>query len=229
MSATIRQIVDDAQGIVGEVAGAGVQTFSEDRMFADAIRGFNLLFKEYFWDQYLRWSKLTLDGTLGVVTSTTELATVLDFEDVLSVHRDKEEAPLPTMPRKKNPFARLATGQVVLYWTALEAVDANYATKRLQFYPKTSVGIVNVCARHYPLDTLVASWDWENVMYLDRDMLAYATAFTALAGDDLNPGAADVAKNMMEKKLNTIRGSLATRPKALGSGLDVPNRWRETL
>lgn len=227
MSATIRQIVNDAEGIVGEVAGAGVQTFSEDRMKADAIRGFNLLFKEYFWDQYLRWSQLTLDGVLGVVTSTTALATVLDFEDVLAVHRDQEESPLPIMPKRKNPFARLATGQVVLYWTALGATDTNYATKRLQFYPKTSVGIVNVCARHYPLETLQTDWDWEDIMYLDRDMLAYATAFMTLVGDDLNPGAADVAKSLMEKKLNTIRGSLAARPKAIGSGSDIPSRWSE--
>src|SRR6266404_5305657 len=98
MSASVRQIVNDAQTIVGEVAGAGVQAYSEDRMKADAARAFNMMFKKYHWHQYRKWQTVTLDGVLGIVTAAADFTKVLDFEDFISVHRDGERKPLPILP-----------------------------------------------------------------------------------------------------------------------------------
>jgi hypothetical protein len=61
MSATVAQVRDDALTIIGEVAGTGVQTYSEDRVKRDVVRSFNLLFKKYNWDQYSDWLHLELD------------------------------------------------------------------------------------------------------------------------------------------------------------------------
>lgn len=228
MSASVREIVTDAQGIVGEVAGVGVQAFSEDRMRDDAVRGFDMMFKKYYWEQFLKWDRLLLDGTLGIVT-TDELELVKDFEDISSVHPDGLAVQLPVLPRKLNPFAAFNTGTSVVCWTSLNTRDANFPKRKLQFYPKTSVGYVNICSRQYPLDAIAETWDWEDIMYLDRSLLAYATAFMTLVGDDLNPGAAGVVKSLLEGKFKDITGALAGRPLAMPTVPTVPNRWAERV
>ena len=65
MSATIREIVNQALTVVGEVSGPGVQMYEDDRMKADAVRAFNMMFKKYPWQQYLKWFTVALDGVSG--------------------------------------------------------------------------------------------------------------------------------------------------------------------
>ena len=87
MSATIREIVNQALTVVGEVSGPGVQMYEDDRMKADAVRAFNMMFKKYPWQQYLKWFTVALDGVSGR-PSTGPFNQVLDFEDFVAVHRD---------------------------------------------------------------------------------------------------------------------------------------------
>lgn len=221
MSATIREIVTEAQSIVGEVDGAGVQTYSDDRMFRDAVRCFNLVVKKYEWQQYTEWSEHTLDGALGIVDAAA-FTTVRDFEDFLHVKREDEEDDLPILPRNINPYK--LSGSTVLYWTALPVTDENYAARRLQFWPKEATGIVQVQARVYPESPL----DWATVFYLDKDMLAYGTAFMTLIGDDLNPGAAEANRLLMEMRFNDITTGLARRPIGVSHTGNIPTDWYQS-
>src|SRR5262245_60049344 len=119
MPATIRQVVDDALELVGEVAGSGVQMFGDDRMRKNAIRGFNMLFKKYPWHQFIKWYRLELDGVLGVV-KTDSFEQVKDFEDFFHVSRDGETNQVPIWPRHGNPFAGgIIGGTQLRYWTSL--------------------------------------------------------------------------------------------------------------
>ena len=93
MSATIREIVNQALTVVGEVSGPGVQMYEDDRMKADAIRAFNMMFKKYPWQQYLDWFTVTLDGTTGR-PNTGPFNQVLDFEDFIAVHSDGANSPV---------------------------------------------------------------------------------------------------------------------------------------
>ena len=43
-------------------------------------------------------------------------------------------------------------------------------------------------------------------------MLVYATAFMTLSGDDLNAGAADVVRNLMEMKYKDVMTALGSHP-----------------
>ena len=92
MSATIREIVNQALTVVGEVSGPGVQMYEDDRMKADAIRAFNMMFKKYPWQQYLNWFTVTLDGATGR-PKTSPFEQVKDFEDFIAVYRDQEAHP----------------------------------------------------------------------------------------------------------------------------------------
>lgn len=219
---TIREIVDDALNVLGEVSGAGVSTYSDDRMMADAIRSFNLLFKKYYWPHLMQWFRVALDGTLGIVPANT-FQYVRDIEDFHSVYRDTETKPLPLLPKMVNPYS-LATGTRVLYWTFLPVTDANYANRYLQFWPKGSTEYVNVLARVYPKDN-ATPWDWDDEMPLDHDMLVCGTAWHTLASDDVNPGAQDAQRNMMEMRFKDVLAALANQGVSLHSGTAIPTRW----
>lgn len=222
MPATFRQIVDDALGVVGEVAGIGVQQYSDDRMFADAVRGFNTVFKKRFWHPYRIWITLTLDGVLGIAT-TDDFDQVIDFDDIQSVHRGNESAPLPILPTALNP--NVVTGTRARYWSSLPATNANYAGKKIQFWPKASVGTIDVMARIYPLPPPALTFDWEDTIYLDRDMLVYATAFMTLSGDGLNSEAANVAKSMMDMRYRDVTSGLGNHAIAVERGSTIPLDW----
>lgn len=222
MSATIREIVDDALTIVGEVSGAGVQAYSDDRMFADCIRAFDLLFKKYRWDQFIAWTTLTLDGVTGKIT-TNDFTHVKDFEDMLAVHIAGESYPLPTLPLRVNP--NTIKGNKPRYWASLPATAADYLTKRFVVYPITAIGNVDVSTSVYPIAN-GSDWDWTDVMQLDKAMLSHGVAFMTLSADETNAGAADAQRLLMEDKFATVKGLLSDRPIAIGSnGPRIPSEW----
>jgi hypothetical protein len=225
MPATIRSVVDDAQELVGEVSGPGVQMYSDDRMFADAIRSFNMLFKKYNWRNYCDWLQLTLDGVTGTVT-TDELQYVQDFEDFIAVRRDGSYTNLSIAPRTLSPFqSDMSSGLSPLHWTSLNVLNPKYAKKRIYVLPWTATGKINVFAKFYPV--LNDAWDWQDTFYMDRDMLVYGTAWATLSMDDLNAAAADMAKNMMEMRYKDIQAQLASFDLSFGSGgrSGIPNEW----
>jgi hypothetical protein len=224
MPATIRQIVEDSTELIGEVAGVGVQTYTEDQLRNHAIRGFNLLFKKNAWEQYRKWFRLSLDGTLGVV-STDSFESVLDFEDFIGVYRDAETKKLPILPKGFNPYT--ISGTQVNFYTSLHVTDANYAKRRLQFYPTTSVGFVNILARVYPLTAPETQFDWEDTFYLDRDLLVYATSFMALIVNSLNADAAATCKSLMEGRYADIIAGLSDHPIPISTNPTIPRAWGE--
>jgi len=201
--------------------------FSDDRMFADAIRAFNMLFKKYNWRNYCRWLQLTLDGTTGKVT-TNDLQYVIDFEDFIAVRRDGAHNDLSVRPRGINPFSGdITSGTSPRYWDSLHVTDLSYATKRIYVLPITSTGLINIHAKFYPNLT---GWDWEDTMYIDQDMLEYGTAYMTLAQDDLNGAGADMAKNMMEMRYKDIQGQFASQEIHFGDSRGgIPTSWQEVL
>ena len=228
MSATIREIVNQALTVVGEATGPGVQVYEDDRMKADAIRAFNMMFKKYPWQQYLAWFDVELDGLTGV-TTTSPFEQVKDFEDFIAVHRGGETSRLPIAPTRMNPNTLASGGTQVMFWTSMNATNPLYAKKKLQFYPFKSIGRIDVLAKVYPLKPGQIQFDWADVLYLDTDMLVYATAFMTLAGDDLNASAAEVARNMMEMKYRDIMAALGNHPIPIHTDSSIPRTWHEAV
>lgn len=221
MTVKVGAIIQDALGVIGEVTGSGTQQYSEDRVRQDVVRAFNMLFKKYAWEQYRDWFTIVLDGVIGI--STTDAFTfVRDFDDFLAVHRDKEVHPLPSLSTSVNPNTLATAGTRPLYWTSLPVTHANYEKRKIRVYPETSIGSLNVLARIYPKDPITYNWADDDDMHLDRDMLAFGTAFATLAGDDLNPAAATVAQNMMEDRFKTIMKALARHPIPIKGTPNIP-------
>ncbi len=224
MSTTMEKVVQDALNVLGEVPGAGVSTYSEDRMLADAIRTFNLLFKKYHWPHMLEWFRVQLDGTNGVVPANT-FQNVRDLEDFLSVHRDGQRNPLPVIPKSVNPYALQSGGGQVKYWSFMAVTNTLFENRYLQFYPKTTTEWVNVCARVYP-KVNGQEWDMDDEVHLDHDMMVCGTAWHTLASDDINPGAQDAQRNMMEMRYKDILAALSNQPVVASSSNGIPTDWQ---
>jgi len=221
MSVTIQQIVQDALGILGEVSGVGTQLYSEPRMIKDAGRAFNMLFKKHWWRQYTEWFRCTLNGTDGIIT-TDAFGQVLDFDDFASVSREGQSASLPTLPEAMNPS--IVSGTTAQFWTSLSVVHPQYNARKIRILPFASVGNIDVKARVHPL-TVGQDWANATILHLDRDLLAFGTAFTALSGDDINPQAKTDVQAMMDSKYRDIMNSLANQKTAFAERTTVPNNW----
>lgn len=225
MPATIRQTVDAAEKYIGEVAGPGVQTYAEDRLFDATVRGFNLLFKKRRWEHYSNWFRFQLNGTTGKIV-TGDMSTIKDFDDFIGVFRDGQDKPLPTIPGNANPYSQSVTsGTQTKYWTSLHVSDADFLTKKLQFYPVASTEFINIAAMVYPLDPIAESWDWEDVMYFDEDLLTYAASVEFLSADGLNVSATNTAQGKMESRYKDIIANFGNQPIPIRGRTGIPDRW----
>lgn len=228
MAATVGKIIERAQAIVGEVAGIGVQTYSEDKMIADCVAAFDLLFKKYAWPNYREWRTLTLNGATGIISSNG-LSDVRDFEDIIAVHISGKKVPLPVLPKGMNPNT-LASGSTPMFWTSLATSHTNYLARKVLVYPITSVGDLDFHVKVYPReidsDGNIEPWTVDDTMHLDKEMLACGTAFMTLASDDINSQMAQTAKGLMETHYNNVLSLLADQPVVASSRGDIPMDWR---
>lgn len=223
MSATVREVVDDAIKIIGQVDGAGVQLYTDDIAFKYAIQVFNIIHKRIPWDQYTEWSEHTLDGTLGIVNADA-FSYVADVEDFIAIHREDEPEPIPRFLSTHNPYRIAASGGKAQFWQSLPVTNANFATRRLQFWPKNATGVVQVKTRIYPIER-GAVWDWSDTMHFDRDMLAFGTAWLILANDGTNPAAATTNQHLMDMRFADIRNQIAAQPLSVRGTSGIPMDW----
>jgi hypothetical protein len=217
-----RDILVEVQHIIGEVAGTGVQEFSEDTTYSALRRAFHLTFVKRPWEQYVRWGRYALDGVAGKVVDADAFGDVSspDLKDFVAVYRDGENTPLPVLSNRVNPF--IYTGDRVLYWTSLAASDPDYLKKRLKFYPITATGNVNIGVKIPPM---VIGED--TVLYLDRMMLEMGTAWQVLDADGSNPGAADTFKQLFDLRFRDIEHNFANQPIEITGESDIPTQWFE--
>lgn len=222
----ISDIVTAAQELMGEVAGVGVQTYGEDITIQHAIRAFNMMHMKYPWDEYIEWKQLILDGVTGRLTTSNDFDYVRDFGDFISVQPTGTTWELSVLGHKENPFA-LDTGTTVRRYTSIPVTDASYTTKRLQFWPKASTGTLDIQVRVYP-KKITEVMDADTVVYLDKDLLVYATTFQHLALDDTNSNALNIVQNMLEVRYNDLTNNRANKPIQISGGSGIPAQWSES-
>ena len=107
------------------VAGTGVQVYAEDRIAEMIQHKFDVLFDEVFWPQFMSWEELTLDGTLGIVT-TDMTSKIKRFDDIRVIFAENSNTPLTKL-------AGLTTNQFELRGTT--PVPVSYTHMTLQKTP----------------------------------------------------------------------------------------------
>jgi hypothetical protein len=206
--ATVRQIVDKAIALVGEVAGAGVAMYSEDLMRDNAIRAFDMLFTKYNWDEFIEWTQFNLDGVLGFAPAGT-FDFVRNFEDFLGFYKNNNTYQIPMLNKSTNPYS--LNGLQAQFWSSLPAKSPDFNDRRIQFWPKASTGLITAALKVYPIDPAI-DWDWGDDMILDPALLTHGVAYVSLANDETNAGAADMQRGLMEDRYADIMAKLADRP-----------------
>lgn len=215
-------ILVEVQHIIGEVAGTGVQQFSEDTTYSALRRAFKMAFIKRPWEQYTRWGSYTIDGVTGKLTAVDPFGDVVspDLQDFVGVFRHQEVQPLPIFNNRQNPYT--LTGNQVLSWTSLPVSDPDFVKKRLQFYPVTAINQVDVRVRIPPAFIMP-----ETYLYMDRMMLEMGTAWQVLDADGSNPGAADTCKQMFDLRFRDIEHALSSQPLQIRGAETVPTQWYE--
>jgi hypothetical protein len=217
---TFEDLVQEVVSAVGEVEGTSVQTYSQPRVEKALRMLFSLVFRKAWWPQYCRWNELTLDGTLGVVT-TNELADVKDFRDFRVIIPAGQNKPIPKLPYGKNPFE--ISGTKPLYFESLPVTDSLYTNRKLQFWPKTAIGGVVTHAR---LDPTIVNG---TTLYIDENILINGAAWVILEDEDINPNAAQLKKELFEEFYTAAIKSLSDMPMENPSGgisSDYLSEWQ---
>lgn len=215
MAITAENLIVEVTHEIGEVAGAGVQLYSEDLILARLRRTFDIVFKKRFWLQYFKWYQVSLAGANGLIASDA-LQYIKDFEDFRVIFRSGENTPLPTLPTTQNPY--LLSGTRVRYYNSLNAVsDLSNATKKLRFWPLSSVGDLVIGAREYPYvegggQPIVPA----TVIYFDQSLMVHGTAWQCLKSDGLNSEHAETQKELFDLRYSEITKGLAELPISLG-------------
>lgn len=215
-----QDIIVTAQAMIGEVAGPGVQLFTDDLMLANLGRIFDMVFIKRPWENYLRWDQWDLDGVSGLVSSTNPYGDVRGLEDFIVIFRDGEAVPIPLASNRENPF--LQTGTRVAAWTSLPYSSTSYLSKRIQFWPKTSVGKIVSCVRLHPGQIIPTT-----KFYLDRQLLEFGLAWITLDSDATNVGSADTFKQLYDLRYRDLTKALANHPMHIHGDAGIPLQWFE--
>src|SRR5215472_4130670 len=120
---TNQDVIQEVQTVIGEVAGPGVQIYSEDQAYAALHRSVDIIFIKRPWEHYLRWGQYTLDGVNGKITDPDPFGDVVspDLSDFIYVGRSDETRPMPLLNNRINPLT--IGGGTVAIWGSLPISD----------------------------------------------------------------------------------------------------------
>lgn len=223
---TVSEIIEAAQKLIGEVAGIGVQTYGESITLDHVKRGFNMMHTKYHWSEYIEWMQLTLDGTTGRLTiPSNNFQFVREFGDFITIQPTGTRYEVPMLAKRENPFTFTNSTYPTRY-KSIPVSDADFATKRLQFYPVTCTGTLDIQVRVYPV-AFGSEIDSDTEIHLDHDLMTYTAAFQHLAFDDTNQNALNVIQNMMETRYNDLIANRADKPLQVSGGAGIPSTWQE--
>lgn len=203
------------------VAGAGVQTYAEDRIAEMIQHKFDVIFEEAFWPQFCSWNQWTLDGTLGIVT--TDLTNLLKrFTDIQVIFPPSSTTPLTKMAAlSTNPFQ--LSGTTPIHYEALGPLNANRTSRVFQIWPKASIGVITARIRTKP-STFVST---DEVDFDDQALILGAT-FDYLEDDGTNPNASQKFQLLFEARVKQLKNTFNSSPISLDPVTALPQTFSFT-
>ena len=219
--ATLSQLIARTADRLSMVAGTGVQVYAEDRIAEMIQHKFDVLFDEVFWPQFMSWEELTLDGTLGIVT-TDLTSKIKRFDDIRVVFAENSNTPLTKLAGlTTNPFE--LSGTTPVHYEPLGA-GSTYKTSRVfQLWPKASTGKIIVQYRTKP-DTFVSTDEID----FDDQALILGSVFDYLEDDGTNHNASQKFQLMFEARVKQLKNLFNAAPISLDPVTSLPNSFTFT-
>jgi predicted nuclease of predicted toxin-antitoxin system len=200
------------------VAGTGVQTYAEDRIAEMIQHKFDVLFDEAFWPQYLSWARLTLDGTLGLVT-TDLTALVKRYEDIRVIFPENSNTPLTIISGlTTNPYE--LSGTTPIHYEALGPTSTYKNSRVFSVWPKAATGDIIIQYRTKP-DTFVSTDEID----FDDQALILGTVFDYLEDDGTNPNASQKFQLLFEARVKQLKNIYNSTPISLDPVTSTPNTF----
>jgi hypothetical protein len=218
---TLTQLIARVADRLSMVSGTGIQVYAEDRIGEMIQHKFDILFDEAFWPQFLTWEQLSLDGTLGVVTSdmTTKIKRI---EDICVIFPPASSTAISKLSGlSTNPF--LLTGTVPRHYAALGPTDTNKVSRVFQIWPKASVGTITILYRTKP-DPFVSG---DSIDFDDQALILGAT-FDYLEDDGTNPNATQKFQLLFEARVKQLKNMYNSAPISLDPGSAITNTFSFT-
>ena len=198
-----------------QVPGLGVQLYSEDALLECYNRMFDHAFSEMWWDAYMQWFTLTLDGTTGKPTS--DLTGVQKIEDIRAIFPGTSHRRLKKYGSYMNPNA--LTGTFPRWY---EAINETTPARVIRVLPVTATGTITIHARVKGTAIFTAG-DYNK---LDDALLINLMAWDYLSGDADNPGNAARFAALAQERLKQLRAerneeAIDLDPRAT----EIPGSW----
>lgn len=217
---TVNEIRQDVIKLLAQVAGTGTQLYSEDKLLIHIRNAFNSVFDKDFWQEYCTWSVVTLDGTLGQMTTNVDYK---NYRNIRGVWVAATDRPVVPFPRRMNPFA--VTGTSPRYWRAQHDSTVDPDDKPISFLPITATGTVSIYGRVHPGESNT-DFNADTDIKLDRDLITFTAALDYASDDGDNPAmiAKLEAKARDRYKLVKPQGDVVSTPRAP----DIPDQWYDS-
>lgn len=221
MASTLAQLVARTADRLSMVSGTGVQIYAEDRIAEMIQHKFDILFTETFWPQFCQWHTLTLDGTLGIVT--TDLTDILkEIEDIQVLFIENSNTALTKISNlTTNPFE--LSGTTPIHYEGFSTGSTYFTSRVFQVWPKASTGDIIMRCRTKP-DTFVAN----DTIYFDDQALILGATYDYLEDDGTNPNATQKFQSLFESRVNQLKDNFNNDPISLDPVTAIPQTFSFT-
>jgi len=216
--ATLSELIDRTADRLSMVAGAGVQTYAEDRIGEMIQHKFDVLFDEVWWPQFLTWAQWTLDGTLGVVT-TDVTSLIKRFDDIRVIFPENSTTPLTRISAlTTNPYE--LSGTVPIHYEALGPNASNKTERVFQVWPKTATDDIIVQYRTRP-----ATFTSTSEIDFDDQALILGATYDYLEDDGTNPNASQKFQLLFEARVKQMKNTYNSAPISLDPITALPQTF----
>ena len=220
--ATLQELSSEVIQKIHQVAGSGVQVYSEDIVEGFLNDAFDIVFKKVFYPSYKYYAQQTIDGSTGKATTNLTSGTeFMQFDDIAYIVRSGETKPLPLLPHHHNPYE--LGGNVAQYVEPLNSGDADYATKLFRVWPLACTDTLTVLYRKKPKERCITT----DTLHMDRLMLVYAAVWMYMKDDGTIPEMTDEYRNLFNDRYQTITNGFGAQGVEYRDGVNFRAGYRE--
>lgn len=211
---TVTDAINRILRLLSQVSGENVQLYAEDRVIDMLQSSYDTLFDKLWWPHRMRSTTVALNGTSG--EATTNITTLLRFEDIKNIYRVGESRPLPEVPLNINP--------ATLTGTIARCYGPTITTGKIfKCFPIEATGsvIVEHRTKQDPFaDDVAVEIDF------DVDLLVFNAVYEYLEDDGTNPGATEKYRNKFNDKFRDAFKKYGTRIIPFRRGVPrIPSDW----
>jgi hypothetical protein len=217
MAKKLTDLITGVEQDLSQMAGRGVQIYSEQRIANYIQQAFELVFKEYYIPEYSTWETVTLDGVSGLPTSDM---LINRFDDIARFFISGTEHELRRAPTSRN-MNRLA-GTSAIYVEPRFISDVTDFKRPFFCWPKTATDTLDIYGRVHPAADF-APTDW---IMCDEQVIRLGACWLYAEDDGTNVGQIGKFKELFNRRIAQLQSANMQLPSPLDARVEPTlNEW----